>query len=84
VPVAGTVRRSCNGTGRDGEVRVMGLMEIVGAEVLIGSLLDCPMRACSIRGGDWDRMMNGLLVVLKVRCCSLVVVKVALDKGFDV
>jgi hypothetical protein len=72
VPVAGTVRRSCNGTGRDGEVRVMGLMEIVGAEVLIGSLL------------DWDCMMNGLLVVLKVRCCSLVVVKVALDKGFDV
>jgi hypothetical protein len=52
VPVVGMVRRSCNGTGRESEVRVMGAMEIVGVAVLVGIFLDCPMRACSIRGGD--------------------------------
>jgi hypothetical protein len=52
VPVAGTMRRSCKGTGRNGEVRVIGVIQIVGVAVLVGILLDWPMRACSIRGGD--------------------------------
>jgi hypothetical protein len=77
VPVVGTVRRSCSGTGREGEVRVMGAMEIVGVAVLVGILLDWPMRACSIRGGDWDCIVNRLLVVLKGYSVFLGTAKVA-------
>jgi hypothetical protein len=40
VPVAGTMRRSCKGTGRNGEVRVIGVIQIVGVAVLVGILLD--------------------------------------------
>lgn len=78
-PVVGTVRRICNGTGRDGEVRVMGVMEIVGVATLIGMLPDCPMRACSVRGGDVLCMMICLLIVLVERCFIMVVAKLTFD-----
>jgi hypothetical protein len=77
VPVVGTVRRSCNGIGRDGALRVIGAMEIVGVAKVVGILLERPMRACSIRGGDWDCIVNRLLVVLKGRCCILCIAKAA-------
>ena len=53
-PVVGIVRRTCNGTARDGEGSVMGVIAIVGVGVLIGMSLALPMRACSARGGDVD------------------------------
>ena len=38
-PVVGTVNRTCNGTGRDGEGSVIGVIEMVGVAVLIEILL---------------------------------------------
>jgi len=49
--VAGRVRRSCRGTGREGTGRVMGVMVMVGVAGVEGSLEDWPMRACSTVGG---------------------------------
>jgi len=38
-PVVGTVNRTCNGTARDGEGIVIGVIEMVGVALMIGSLL---------------------------------------------
>lgn len=64
VPEVGTVRRSCNGTGRPGDVSVIGAMDMVGFAALIGILLDAPIRACSDRGSALDCIVARLLVVL--------------------
>lgn len=64
-PVVGTVNRTCNGTARDGEGIVMGVMEMVGVAALIEILLARSIRACSARGGGVDCMVidvrNGLV-----------------------
>jgi len=55
-PVVGTVSRTCNGTAREGERSVIGVIAIVGVASLIKILLALSMRACSARGGDIDCM----------------------------
>lgn len=45
VPVAGAVRRSWRGTGLDGDVRAMGLMEIVGVAAVVGNWAELPIKA---------------------------------------
>ena len=56
--VAGRVRRSWRGTGRDGVGRVMGVRVMVGVAGVEGSLEDWPMRACCIVGGGGDCMIG--------------------------
>jgi hypothetical protein len=57
--VAGRVRRSWRGTGRDGVGRVMGVRVMVGvAGVDVGSLADWLMRACWIVGGGREDMIE--------------------------
>lgn len=55
--VAGIVRRSWSGTGRDGDGRVMGVRVSVGVDGVVGSLADWPIKACSIVGGKGDCMV---------------------------
>lgn len=70
VSEVGTVRRSCSGTGRVGDVRVMGAIDMIGLAVLTGILLDRPMSACSTRGIEVDCIGSSFLVVLvNKRCC---------------
>ena len=38
-PVVGTVKRTCNGTARDGEGSLIGVIEMVGVALLIEILL---------------------------------------------
>lgn len=74
-PEFGMVRRSCNGTGRPGDVRVMGAMDIVGFPALTGSLLERPIRACSRRESEVDCMVSSLVVVLVDKRFALLVVE---------
>jgi len=60
-PVVGIVRRTCNGTARDGEGSGIGVIAIVGVGVLIGMSLALPMRAYSARGGDVDCIVVNVL-----------------------
>lgn len=73
VSEVGTVRRSCNGTGRIGDVRVMGVIDMIGLAVLIGILLDRPMSACSMRGIEVDCIGSSLPVVLVNKRFALLV-----------
>jgi hypothetical protein len=82
-PVVGTVNRTCNGTARDGEGSVIGVMEMVGVAVLTEILLAWSMRACSARGGDVDCMAIDFRNVLVKRCCCTSDVKVIRDRGLD-
>lgn len=56
-PVVGTVNRTCNGTARDGEGSVIGVIDMVGVAALTEILLAWSIRACSARGGDVDCMV---------------------------
>jgi hypothetical protein len=82
-PVVGTVNRTCNGTARDSEGSVIGVMEMVGVAVLTEILLAWSMRACSARGGDVDCMAIDFRNVLVKRCCCTSDVKVIRDRGLD-
>lgn len=82
-PVVGKVNRTCNGTTRDDEGSVMGVMEMVGVAVLTEILLAWSIRACSVRGGDVDCMVIGFRNVLAERCFGTMDAKVVFDRDLN-
>lgn len=82
-PVVGTVSRTCNGTARDGEEIVMGVIEMVGVAVLTEILLAWPIRACSARGVDVDCMVTDFRNVFVKGCCRANAATMVLDSDLD-
>ena len=77
-PVVGTVNRTCNGTARDGEGIVIGVIEMVGVAALTVILLAWSIRACSARGGDVDCMVVDFRNVLVESCFGTSVANVVI------
>ena len=71
-PVVGTVNRTCNGTARDDEGSVMGVIEMVGVAMVTEILLSLSIRACSASGDDVDCIM----VDFAMLCRGYVLVRV--------
>lgn len=82
-PVVGTVNRTCNGTARDGEGSVTGVIEMIGVAALTGILLALSIRACSARGDDVDCMVLDFRNVLVKRFFGTSAAKLAFDSGLD-
>lgn len=82
-PVVGTVNRTCNETARDGEVSVIGVIEMVGVAVLTEILLAWPIRACSARGVDVDCMVVDFRNVFVKGCFRTNAATMVLENDLD-